>query len=151
MVRRGYSRQKRKRQMLLWKLFLEMLQEYLTKIKSVSHVNILIGFTPGGTGLNVLTYESTQVSHLTSAILSVMSVHPPVTRNSAGGGDGGSLTGGLIRHGESSYLAALERFVPKARPHMESFCQARGVLGDGGNQSCFSFLSLTKACCNCFC
>ena len=53
--------------------------------------------------------------------------------NSAGGGDGGSLTGSLIRHGESSYLAALERIVPKARPHMESFCQARGVLGDGGN------------------
>ena len=53
--------------------------------------------------------------------------------NSQAEGMEGVWQGSLIRHGESSCLAALERIVPKARPHMESFCQARGVLGDGGN------------------
>ena len=64
--------------------------------------------------------------------------------NPAGGGDGRSLTGSLIRHRENSYLAALERIVPKALPHMESFCQARGALGKGEIRAVLAFSPLPK-------
>lgn len=41
------------------------------------------------------------------------------------------MRGSDIRHSESSYLAGVERDVPKAFPHSQKFCQTREALGIG--------------------
>lgn len=77
-----------------------------------------------------------------------MSVHPPVTRQAEG--MEGVWQAASSDTGKTATWQPWKN-CPKGPPTHGELLPSKRSFRKGGNYSCFSFLSLTKACCNCFC